>query len=116
MAACEQDAAAHMPYGDFACLDVRQRVAVLRALINLVLATEDVHEYMQARAAAREVLELYHHRVRGHRVSGLPASAISLPMAINPGRLHPLEYHKNVQVPYLLGLIWYEQCVCKNMK
>lgn len=79
MAACEQDAAAHMPYGDFACLDVRQRVAVLRALINLVLATEDVREYMQARAASRAVLVFYHCKVQGHRVSGFPASEISLP-------------------------------------
>ena len=41
-----------MPYGDYASLDVRQRVAVLRALLNLVLAAEDVHDHMQARAEA----------------------------------------------------------------
>ena len=48
-----------MPYGDYACLDVRQRAAALRALLNLALNAEDIHEFMQTQVesflAARRV-------------------------------------------------------------
>ena len=45
-----------MPYGDFACLDVRQRAAALRALLNLALNAEDVHEHMQAQVESFNAL------------------------------------------------------------
>ena len=41
-----------MPYGDYTDLTARQRVAALKALLNLVLSAEDVHERIAQRAEA----------------------------------------------------------------
>ena len=41
-----------MPYGDYTDLTARQRVAALKALLNLVLSSEDVHERIAQRAEA----------------------------------------------------------------
>ncbi len=41
-----------MPYGDYTDLTARQRVAALKALLNLALSSEDVHERIAQRAEA----------------------------------------------------------------
>ena len=52
LASGPQDAASRMPYGDYTDLTARQRVAALKALLNLVLSAEDVHERIAQRAEA----------------------------------------------------------------
>ena len=78
-----------MPYGDFACLDVRQRVAVLRALINLVLNTEDIHEYMQARVEAFHALRRAKAQpVPAEDAGGKPPASAAVPPPRGEPSLH----------------------------